>query len=252
RRLAQHAGAGPTLRLLVNLSGQQANTLLHDGHAWKDFDKTMRAATRRALGTNADFVVHASFAFVQRVPPKDPLRSLAQTIVECEQQILEGPVPACVVRLGYLYGPTSKDLHAYRSAFRIGRPYWAGPKSAGQFHLHNDDAVRALMLAAKTKNAGKTFYATAGNAIPFMRFMDHFARGLGTRWPLHVPLLTAPLMQLIVRKEHMQQVALAMPTGIPRPQVPGWKPALVDYRQGLDSIIASWQAADPAHTRKTP
>ena len=241
--LAQATPETPALRLHFNIAGQPANTLLHDGHAWKGFDKSMRASVRRSLRAEADFVVFASFAFVQRIPPKDPLRSLAETILECEQQVLAGPVPACVVRLGYLYGPTSADLHAYRTAFRLGRPYWAGPRAAAQFHLHHDDAVRALLLAAKAKNAGKTLYATAGSGVPFMRFMDHFARGLGTRCPLHVPLLTAPLMQLIVRKEHVQQVALVMPAEPPRPQVPGWKPAVPDYRQGLDNILAAWKAA---------
>jgi nucleoside-diphosphate-sugar epimerase len=250
--LAHHAGAGPDLKLLVNLAGQQANTLLHDGHAWKDFDKTLKAGVRRSLRADADFIVFASFAFVQRIPPKDPLRSLAETILACEQQVLAGPVPACVVRLGYLYGPTSQDLLAYRKAFRLGRPYWAGPRTEGQFHLHHDDAVRALLLAANPRHAGKTFYATAGGAVPFMRFMDYFARGIGKRCPLHIPLLAAPVMQLIVRKEHMQQVALAMPSEPPRPQLPRWKPKFADYRRGIDSLLADWQAPSGAPGSGTP
>jgi nucleoside-diphosphate-sugar epimerase len=226
----------------INVAGQQANTLLHDGHAWKDFARTLLAATRRAMRTDPKLLVHASCAFVLADPPKDPLRSLAQAIVECEEMVLAGPVPAVVVRLGYLYGPTSKDLRAYRSAFRLGRPYWAGKPRAGQYLLHHDDAVGALLAAAKKKNVGQTLYATSGDAVPFTRFMDHFAHGVGTRCPLHVPLITAPLMQLIVRKEHMQQTALAMPADAPTPQVPGWTPAIPEYREGLDQIITSWRA----------
>ncbi len=233
-----HAPAG----MHFNLTGQQANTLLHDGHAWKDFARTVRAGTRRAMRSEASLLVHASMAFVCTEPAQDPLHSLAQAVLECEQMVLAGPTPAVVVRLGYLYGPTSKDLHAYRTAFKLGRPYWAGPRGAGQFHLHHDDAIKALLKAAQPKHAGKTLYATAGAAVPFMRFMDHFARGLGTRCPLHVPRIAAPVMQLIVRKEHMQQVALAMPAEPPRPQVTGWKPKVVDYREGLDAIIMDWQA----------
>ena len=33
----------------VNLAGQQANTLLHDGHAWQDFARTLRAAANLLL-----------------------------------------------------------------------------------------------------------------------------------------------------------------------------------------------------------
>jgi len=225
-----------------NVAGQQANTLLHDGHAWKDLASTMRAGVRRAMRAEADFLVHASFAFVLGQPQKDPLRSLAETIVECEDLVLCGPVPACVVRLGYLYGPQSKDLRAYRTAFRLGRPYWAGSRSAGQFHLHHDDAVSALLAAAAPRHAGRTLYATSGPQVPFMAFMDHFARRLGTRLPLHVPRVAAPLFKWLVREEHMQQTSLAMPSGAPSPRVPGWRPAWPDYRLGLDQVIEVWKA----------
>ncbi len=229
-------------RVCFNLGGQQANTLLHDGHAWKDFARLARASARRAMRADADLLVHASFAFLAAEPDADPLLALAQTIAEIEQMVLSGPLPAVVVRLGYLYGPGSPDLLAYRTAFRLGRPYWAGSRAAGQYHLHQDDATRALIQAAKSKNAGRTLYATAGPALPFMRFMDHFARRLGKRFPLHVPRIAAPVMRLIVRKEHMQQVALAMPDTMPRPQVPGWKPTVTDHRQGLDAVIANWES----------
>jgi nucleoside-diphosphate-sugar epimerase len=225
-----------------NLAGQQANTLLHDGHAWKDFARTALAGTRRALRADADLLVQASFAFVLGRPQKDPLRSLAETILECENLALSGPVAACVVRLGYLYGPQSQDLRAYRKAFRLGRPYWAGPRSAGQFHLHHDDAVSALLAAASPRNARRTLYATGGPPVSFMQFMDDFARRVGTRFPLHVPRVAAPLFKLVVREEHMQQVALAMPTRAPSPRVPGWKPVWPDHRHGLDQIIEAWNA----------
>ncbi len=238
RLLAPHKARA---QVHVNVAGQQANTLLHDGHAWKDFARSARAGLQRAMRADAGLLVHASCAFVLANPPKDPLRSLAQTIVELEQQALSGPVPAVVVRLGYLYGPTSRDLRAYRTAFRLGRPYWAGKRRAGQFHLHHDDAVAALLAAAKKKHAGQTFYATGGPAVPFMAFMDSFARGVGRRVPLHVPLVAAPLMQLIVRKEHVQQTALAMPVELPAPTVPLWTPQWTDHAAALQAISASWR-----------
>jgi nucleoside-diphosphate-sugar epimerase len=237
RLLTQQTARG---RVHINVAGQQANTLLHDGHAWKDFARAALAGARRALRTDANMLVHASFAFVLGRPQRDPLRSLAETILECEQLVLSAPVPTCVVRLGYLYGPQSQDLRAYRKALRLGRPYWAGPRTAGQFHLHHDDAVSALLAAAKSRNAGKTLYAIGGPAVPFMQFMDDFAHRVGTRCPLHVPRIAAPLIGLLVRKEHMQQVALAMPARTPSPRVPGWKPAWPDYRDGLDQIVAAW------------
>lgn len=224
----------------INIAGQQANTLLHDGHAWKGFARTALAGARRALRSDGNMLVHASFAFVLGRPRQDPLRSIAETILECENLVLAGPMPACVVRLGYLYGPESRDLRAYVKAFRLGRPYWAGPRAALQYHLHQYDAVSALLTAARPRNAGKILYATDGTPTSFMQFMDDFARRTGKRFPLHVPIIAAPLMKLVVRTEHMQQAALAMPARAPTPRVPAWKPAFPDYRAGLDQIIAAW------------
>ncbi len=226
----------------VNVAGQQANTLLHDGHAWKGFARAALAGVRRARRTDASVLVHASFAFVLGRPQRDPLRSIAATILECEQLALSGPVPACVVRLGYLYGPASGDLRAYRKAFRLGRPYWAGQRDARQYHLHQDDAVSALLTAAKPRNAGRILYATGGRPVPFMQFMDDFARRAGNPFPLHVPRIAAPVIRLIVREEHMQQAALAMPARAPAPRVPGWTPAFADCRKGLDQVVAAWRA----------
>ena len=226
----------------VNIAGQQANTLLHDGHAWQGYSRTALAGVRRALKSDASMLVHASCAFVLGRPKQDPLRSIAETILECENLALSGPIPACVVRLGYLYGPESRDLRAYRKAFRISRPYWAGPGKARQYHLHQYDAVSALLTAAKPRNAGKILYATDGKAVPFMQFMDDFARRIGNPFPLHVPRIATPVIKLIVREEHMQQAALAMPSRPPSPRVPGWKPVFTDYRKGLDQVVAAWDA----------
>ena len=235
------AKARATGSVHINIAGQQANTLLHDGHAWKGFARIALSGVRRALRTDASLLVHASFAFVLGRPRQDPLRSIAETILECEQLALSGPVPACVVRLGYLYGPESGDLLAYRKAFRLGRPYWAGARKALQYHLHQYDAVSALLAAAKPRNAGRILYATDGRPVSFMQFMDDFARKIGRRTPLHVPAIAAPVMRLIVREEHMQQAALAMPPRSPAPRVPGWQPAFSDYRAGLDQSIEAWR-----------
>jgi len=246
--LARATGAGTTMH--VNVAGQQANSLLHDGHAWKDFARTALAGTRRAIRAareeGAPLLVHASFAFVHAVEQgehvEEPLRSLVGAIRECEALALSGQVPACVVRLGYLYGPQSADLRAYRAAFRLGRPYWSGPRRTPQYHLHQLDAAAALLAAAKPRNAGRVLYATDGLAIPFMKLMDAFAHRVGRKTPLHLPSFSRPLARMIVCAEHMQQVALPMPLEAPAPRVPGWKPKYPDYRKGLDQVIQDWGA----------
>lgn len=251
--LAQRLALHEAKNIHFNLAGQQANSLLHDGHAWKDFPRKALAGTRRAIATartdKASMLVHASFAFVHAIeggaPLAEPLRSSVEAILECETLVLSAQVPACVVRLGYLYGSNSADLRAYRTAFRIGRPYWSGPPKALQYHVHQCDAASALLAAARPQNAGEIFYATDSFPASFGRFMDAFAHRVGRARPLHLPLCLKPLATLIVRAEHMQQTALAMPQHDPTPKVPRWKPKFAHYRDGLDQVIASWDQCPP-------
>jgi nucleoside-diphosphate-sugar epimerase len=189
-------------------------------------------------------LVHASFAFVDAVERgtrlNEPLRSAVDAVLECEALVLSGPAPACVVRLGYLYGPESNDLRAYRTAFRLGRPYWSGPRKALQYHLHQFDAAAALLAAGRPRHAGKILYATDGYAASFMQFMDGFAHRVGRRTPLHLPQCSKLLAKVIIREEHMQQAALPMPGRAPMPRVPRWRPAYPSFREGLDQVVEAW------------
>jgi len=60
--------------------------------------------------------------------------------------------------------------------------------------------------------------------------------------PLHLPLFSKPLAKVLVREEHMQQTALAVPPRAPTPRVPGWTPRFADYRSGLDQVIEAWDS----------
>jgi len=238
-------------RVHINLSLQQANTLLHDGQAWQEFPRAALGSTHRAIraarAADATRLVHASFAFVHAVEGgarlDEPLRSCVEAILECEALVLSCVVPACVVRLGYLYGPVSADLSAYGKAFQLGRPYWSGPAQARQYHLHQFDAASALLAAARAPNVDKTCYATDGHAIAFEEFMDAFAHRVGRSSPLHLPLLSHRLARLFICEEHMQQTALAMPHRAPAPRVPGWEPRFPDYRTGLDQVVENLHGA---------
>ena len=128
----EHSGGGVAGRgrTLINLSLQGPNSLLSDGHAWwRDAPAHIIGSTRRALTearrTRAGFVVHASWAFLAAAgaaPEGSWMRGVADAAEEAEDLVLRSGRRACVVRLGYQYGPESRDLRAYRRAFALGRP----------------------------------------------------------------------------------------------------------------------------------
>lgn len=235
---------------VLHLGLQPANTLLHDGHAWRRHTPArLLAGTRRALAAHRDagLFVHASYAFLRALeegaPAGDRIGPIAAAARRAEAMVLASGVPACVVRLGYLYGPDLDDLRAYRAAFRIGRPYWAGPAHHLQDHLHLDDAAHALLLAARRGRPGRTYYATDGRPASFAAFMDHFARAVGNPLPLHLPGLSRRLAHIVVAEEHMQMVDLGV-HGEARPAVPGFRPLHPDYRAGLAQVLEAWRAEE--------
>jgi len=237
--------SGP--RVLINVALQPPNTLLHDGHRWKRYQpRRLLAETRAALRAagGADFVVHASYLFLG-APQSDsvlgpPLRVVADAACEAEDMMLRGRVPSCVVRLGYHYGPESRDLRLYRRAFHLGRPYWAGPPSVLQRHLHTDDAAAALLAAARQRPSGRTLTAADDMPVSFATFMDHFARLAGNPLPLHIPGLLRPLTRVLIAEEHVQMVDLASGDADDRPRPRGFAPKYADYRSGLQQVVDAW------------
>lgn len=238
--------------VVINIALQEPNTLLHDGRAWwREPAAHIIASTRRVLAAagrdRAAFLVHASYAFLQGAEsgasagPRMAL--IIEAAREAERLVLDSATPACVVRLGYLYGPEWRDLRAYRTAFRLGRPYWAGPRRNLQHHLFGDDAARALVTAAQRRSSGRVTYATDGTPTSFAEFMDDFARLVGRSRPLHLPGASRLLVRAVVRETHMEMVEMAA-TGPATPQLPGWRPRIPDHGAGLAEVVAAWE-----HTR---
>jgi hypothetical protein len=234
--------------VLLNLALQPPNTLLHDGHMWKRYRPAqIIARTKEFLAdpehAGADFIVHASYAFLHAGDQGTKAGGQLQPIVEAaraaEQLVLSDARPSCVVRLGYIYGPESRNLKAYRTAFRLGRPYWAGPRKKLQYFLHTEDAARALLQAARRRPKNRVVFATDQHPASFAAFMDHFARLIGNPLPLHLPAISRTLSHLVVAEEHMQMVELGM-EGRATPVVPGFRPTYDDFRAGLQQVIEAW------------
>jgi nucleoside-diphosphate-sugar epimerase len=240
--------SGDARHVVLNVGLQPPNTLLHDGHAWQRYPPSRLVTDTRAVlrdAAGADFVVHASYLFLGAVQPdrgiEPPLGDIVEAALEAEDLVLRGSIQGCVVRLGYRYGPESRDLRSYRTAFRLGRPYWAGSSRIKQRHLHSADAAAALLAAARQRPAGRILTAADDLPASFASFMDHFARLIGNRIPLHIPGLMRPLTRVLIAEEHVQQVDLESAAAVDRPRPRGFAPLYSGYRSGLAAVLETWQ-----------
>jgi len=231
-------------RVVINTALLRPNTLLHDGHAWKRLppDRILsetRSAIRRAR--RADFLVHASWhlagAYESGLDVPDTLVPYIEAALSAERLVLESRVPACVVRLAYLYGPETRDLAAYRRAFRLSRPYWAGPAEVRQRFIHSHDAARALLLAARQQQADKVLTAHDNQPVSFSAFMDHFAHLVGNPLPLHLPVQLRQFTYWLIAAEHMEMVQLPTAQIPPGRRPRGFHPVYISYRSGLRDVV---------------
>jgi nucleoside-diphosphate-sugar epimerase len=247
-RNAPRAEPGGSKQVLINLLAEPPNNLLHDGHRWEQYRPArIIGDTRRLLEDRGhrqcDLIIHASYGFLRAMEagatPGPRLRPIVEAALEAEEMVLADSRPSGVIRLGYLYGPGSSDLKRYRLAFRLGRPYWAGPRKALHDHIHHTDAARALLLAAANPEKSRVTYATDGHPASFQSFMDFFARQVGNPLPIHLPRVGRAFAHLVVAEEHMQAVEMGV-RGAATPQVPGFNPAFPDYRAGLTDVLQGW------------
>lgn len=241
--------------IVLNLTPQIANTLLHDGHNWKGFDETLPSTTTALLealqATKIKLLVHASYAFLygnttnstestsRTVPSDDPI---FQAAIEAEDKITNSNIPNCLLRMGFLYGPQSEDLKKYETSFKLHRPYYAGPEDHLANFLHYEDAAKALVLVAEQQPVGKVFNVVDGMPAPFADFIDTFALRLGKSKPGHIPLFTAPVAQIIIKPQQMELLDLS--TTVKNDlicQQLGWQPSYASYQEGLEQTIATWR-----------
>ncbi|MBW4630962.1 MAG: NAD-dependent epimerase/dehydratase family protein [Iphinoe sp. HA4291-MV1] len=243
--------------VVLNLAPQLANTLLHDGQDWKGYDKVLPATTTALLEavevTNVKFFVHTSYTFLYgnttdatestplTAPSDDPIFA---TAIDAEKRVMNSKIPTCVLRMGYLYGPQSKDLKLYVKSFKLGRPYFAGRPNNLANWLHFEDAAIALVQITQQQPAGAVFNVVDGTQVSFADFIDHFAFTLGRKRPGHIPMWLTPLALLLVIKPQqveLLELSTTVKNDLIRQQL-GWSPRYANYREGLEQTVELWRS----------
>lgn len=81
-------------------------------------------------------------SWVDEESPTDPLDFRGRTMLQAEREVLEGPFPAVVLRLGGIYGPGRdrliREVTEGRARCLSGEPRWTN-------RIHRDDAASALL-----------------------------------------------------------------------------------------------------------
>ncbi|MDQ6774373.1 MAG: NAD(P)-dependent oxidoreductase [Candidatus Dormibacteraeota bacterium] len=239
--------------VVVNTAPQRANSLLSDGHSWRGLTAATIAETEAllaSLGRRA-FLVQTSFACLygdaQGAAPQTPLSppdgdpfAIAAAI---EDQVAASAARVCTLRLGFLYGPASRDLWAYRRSFQLHRAHYAGPRSHLGPFLHQEDAARALVLAAERKPEGAVLNVADDRPAAFGDFIDEFARRLGFRAPWRMPDLAARLAPWLITPEQVELLHRRLSLDVSATQAAlGWSPEFPDYESGLRQVAARWAA----------
>ena len=244
-------------KIILNLASQWSNTLLHDGHAWRDCESiSQQTAALLAAANDNDvtYLLHASYAFLYgpapkgeqkavdestplRPPAKNPLFSAA---IEAEKLVVANEAfPVCLLRTGYLYGPQSKDLALYETSFKLHRPYYAGSKKHVGNFVHFNDAARAVMLAAEKQPANEIVNIVDGTPVSFGTFIDSYAKLLGYKKPRHIHKTLIRLAPYFITPQQVKQLDIqgAQVDNHKARELLGWTPQFPNYKVGLAQTV---------------
>lgn len=240
--------------VVINLSHQLANTLLHDGHNWQNVSRSLPNNTDVLLDaaqvTTVGFFIHTSFAFLYHglseadentAVSLHPSNKIIQAAIEAENLVMQnGVVPYSILRLGYLYGPQLNDLALYELSFKMKRPYYAGPKTHRATHVHLSDAAEAIVLAAEKQKAGELFNIVDGEtAVSFTDFINQYAKALGRKNPRHIPIPLVRFAPLLIAPQQVKQLELISPNlnYTKANKQLSWAPQFASYKEGLKQTV---------------
>lgn len=234
--------------VFVDLARQDLNQSVTNA-GWNGDELVARAkATVQAVRDGgAKFLVAASYAFVygdahghevdESSRPETGGHPLLKAIVKAEKAVLSSGVPACVLRLGYLYGPHMPQLASVSQSLRQGRPLPVGSGLAN--YLYAADAAEAIRRAAEAQPAGELFNITDGHPITGAQFVAAFAESLGMRVPGKLPnflngmMAGSPLRDLF---------GLSVKINIGKAKAKlGWAPQYA-LSAGLSDTFLTWRA----------
>jgi nucleoside-diphosphate-sugar epimerase len=238
--------------VVINLATQAANHIPFYRANWQTSElyAMTEALYEAAAEAGAKFFVHTSFAFVygdqhgesvdETTMPQPGDNELLRAALRAEKKALSGSIPACVLRLGYVYGAESNELRSLFETLRGARPVVSGKGYANW--IHADDAAEAIRRAAEAQTAGGIYNIVDGTPATSETFLNSFAESIGLNTPETPPKF---LNNFLLPQAQSDLMALSARARNRRAMEDlGWTPRFNSHREGIDDILLTWRARE--------
>ncbi len=242
----------------LHLAPQTLNGFPNRHTDWEAGQRGLRegsyALLEAAQAAGVGCVVILSYAFLygdqggEWVTEDTPLaeQPLFGAALAAEELARHHPVPTCILRAGFIYGPDEPSTRMLGEALRRGRGVYVGREDAFHNWVHLADLAQAVVLAAEQMPGGALFNVVDDQPAPAAAVVDHLAVNLGLPAPARLPDL--PLLSPISMFQRLLLGASARVQNVRAKSGLGWAPRYPSYAAGLEQTLLAWRAEQPAVT----
>jgi nucleoside-diphosphate-sugar epimerase len=219
--------------------------------------KGTRCLTEAAAKIGAKTYLQQSIAWVARTKNDAPFDEDSPLISEPaiqsaidaeaiarEAESAEG-FTVSILRGGYFYDSESAHSRMIASALRKRQMPIIGSGETVWAMIHSDDAASAYVLAAENPKRG-VWHIVDNELVEVRNFLKEFAARLGAPAPRRVPVWLAKWLAGDQAVEYFTRSTRTTNAHFRRDF--GWTPRYPTYREGLDQILAAWNA-EAAHQK---
>jgi nucleoside-diphosphate-sugar epimerase len=217
--------------------------------------KGTRCLTEAAAKIGAKTYLQQSIVWVARPKDESPFTEDSPTVPEPaiqsaidaeaiarDAESAEGFIVS-ILRGGFFYDSESAHTRMLADALRKRQMPIIGSGEAEWAMIHSDDAASAYVAAAEKPQTG-VWHIVDNELVQVRTFLKEFAARLGAPVPRRIPVWLARWLADEQAVEYFTRSTRTTNAHFRRDF--GWTPHYPSYREGLDQIVATWNA-EAAH-----
>jgi nucleoside-diphosphate-sugar epimerase len=168
--------------------------------------------------------------------------------LQAEAAVLDGAVPAVVVRAGSIFGGWHDATRKLAQILTDGRSVLSGHHPISW--VHEDDLASALLLLAQSDvEAGSIFNVALDETASPNEFARQFGVEFGPGEPSKIPGFLIPLRTSELQREMME---LHTPVDSSKIKALGWEPQYPSLKAGIDRSLLIWRAEEADNILPAP